>query len=488
MIFQYLKLNKSEFKYFLYAFLASLLARGVVLFNLSYAIDDYSYMFTHITLDRNCISFGRWGLGIVNDFFFYLGIEGPYAFPFVAILSFLTLAYVSVLICRMWDVKGFWACILVSLFFILHPYQSEIYTFRIASISFFVALLFAFTSFYLAGVLKRRLLFLPIMLFVFSLSVYQIVLNYVFVVYFFSLIVFLLFKQNERRNRESLFSQFILLIGGTFVYFIVNKLILYLTQIETPKRAEFVTFDQIPDRVKEISLLVFGMFYQAESILPFLTKILLLLFLLLFIFSVSIFLLKKKLYLKLALFIFVFILAYFSTIGVNMMNGVWWPAPRVLASVGIFWGGILAITYKLKMKLILKISLTLSIVVLFSFVGVNNKVFVDQIRINKFDFSSAIRITSLLEKQPNFSPSMPLYIDGRIQYTYLPVTMMYDMNVSALLQPWSKVSLLNESVGYSFLQPNPMQVDIGRKACEDAAKWPSEKSVFVVEGVGVVCL
>jgi hypothetical protein len=128
-------------------------------------------------------------------------------------------------------------------------------------------------------------------------------------------------------------------------------------------------------------------------------------------------------------------------------------------------------------------------VILFSFIGLNDVIFTDQLRMNMRDIEKANRIVARIEALPGFEQIQDVVISGGFWAYSSPVrTTLGDMNISALYVPWSKVPLLNEATGYRFLIAPP---DVTKKAntyCQGSSKWPAPQSVIKMGSFAVVCL
>jgi len=122
-------------------------------------------------------------------------------------------------------------------------------------------------------------------------------------------------------------------------------------------------------------------------------------------------------------------------------------------------------------------------VLLFAFGGVNNFALHDQFRLNQRDYATAVRMIERLEADPAFAPSRPLAVVGSLRHYPLRFFTSRDgsdVNVSALLQPWSKASLLREVSGYTL--PDAAPADLARAAdqlgCRSVAFTYNDPTIF----------
>ncbi len=125
-----------------------------------------------------------------------------------------------------------------------------------------------------------------------------------------------------------------------------------------------------------------------------------------------------------------------------------------------------------------------------SFIGIDNHLTVDQLRINRRDQAQANRIVARLEMLPEFRSLRGIAIEGGPANYQAGITGtdMHDMNVSAFSKPWSRLRVLIEVSGYDF-QPAPASIQKAAATyCNGVPKWPAAQSVSSIESYGVVCL
>jgi hypothetical protein len=176
-------------------------------------------------------------------------------------------------------------------------------------------------------------------------------------------------------------------------------------------------------------------------------------------------------------------------IGIQLLLHEWWPQPRVIAQTGMFWGGIFALTYHFSGRIGRRALLVFLTVVLVSFLGLNDRIFADQHRLNMRDLAKANRIMARIETLPDHARIRNVVIlGGSWRYDQPIHTAQGDMNISAFSQDWSRLSILNEISGNDFHEP---ALPLKAKAvayCETAQKWPEPGSVISIETTAVVCL
>lgn len=494
------RLNRGEWIVFAVGITGSLLARGMQLFSLSFSIDDYAF-FLHAEDPVFYLNQGRWGAQILNSFFHYIGIESLYAPTLLVAVSLVGLVWIGIIICRFWKIsENTLLSSLAVLAIILHPYQAEIYTFRIANINFIFPMFFAFWALYYASWKSRNFLLAAIG-FMFSLSVYPIVLNYVLVAIVFSLVIEIVrdFKQGIRANYKSVISEtkFIPKLAslalGVFSYLAVDKLVTHFMKIPHPAVKDFLETADISSRLAQLKELFSGVFFGAEPIIPMgLKTILVAIFLLCLIGIIRVIKknnLRREDISNVAVVLLLLSAGILSTVGVLLALKIWWPVPRDIAAIGIFWAGIIAIIGLTLEEKIRTVSYILCGTVFLGFIGINNHIFVDQKIVNLRDAQKADRIVVRLEENPDFMNLKSLAIIGGYWGFESPLkTAQGDMNVSALSVSWSKVYLINQITGYNFLSPTKEENSEAEKYCLTAPKWPSAEAIKIFGTLGIVCL
>lgn len=495
------KLNRVEIIVLSIGFLGGFLSRGIALFSSGYGIDDYAYLTKPMDFSFG-FSQGRWGAGIFNQFLDCIGISGVYSTTVLVFLSFVLISYVGVLICRVWNISNnILLSLLVVLFFVTYPYQTEIYTFKIANAGFAFPMFFAFLSIYLSKYNIKSVI-LNSFLFAFAVSMYQIVLSYALVTILFLIIINFLNDNSSKvwvKLKNSLQNKLFISRSGVFfvgftIYLILNKVILKLFNTGIVERGEFIRPDAIMVRFADAKSTIVKVFFNNEVIMPTFLKGILLLILVLSIFSVIKYFCRdksnKNIILNIVIFLFMISFFLVSFLIPLLPLKDWYPVPRVISTISLIWGGLFVIVYYkgtfFKKNYLLVIC---GLILIFGFIGINNHILIDQLRINRFDENKANRIISRIEENSKFINVKKIaIIGGSWRYPVEVETIQGDMNISAFGAEWAKVPLINEISGYSFLEPTKEQAVHAKELCNTTSKWPSEESVFIIDDLAVACL
>ena len=501
-----LRLTREELLVFAIGMLGAFLARGVTFFSLGYAIDDYTHTLSPPNISTG-LSQGRWGAGFLFEIFNYFGIQGIFSPTLLMFISTAGFVLIGIIICRIWQInKNITLSSLVVLFITIFPYQSEIFTFKVTLTFFVFSLLLGFISIYFSGFkLKTRLL--TSTMFVLAISMYQLVINYVFVTIVLSFIIEVLrsYKSNVYKyenklwtnayRRINLGSQLFTIVFGTFLYLLVNKLILSFLQIPMSTRGDFITLHDIQNRIFQLKTTFITVFFKAEPIFPLVPKFLLLV--LLFLVLAGIIRMytssekKNGDFFKIVLGVLgLLAVAMLGVFGVSVPLAVWWPMPRIIASFGVFWAGILVLGCILFGDSIKKVFFATSVLLVLSFIGINNHVYIDQLRINMKDIQKANRILVRLEMLPDFTKIKTVAVVGtKWGYGTQIETVQGDMNISAFGADWSKLNIINEVGGYDFLAASNEEIKVAEDFCKDQSILQnSEIPVRITGTLGMVCL
>ena len=177
------------------------------------------------------------------------------------------------------------------------------------------------------------------------------------------------------------------------------------------------------------------------------------------------------------------------SLGMTLVIQEFWPAPRIVAPIAIVSAGALALASLLNGRLVRRVSLAGALIVLLSFIGTDNRIFSEQVRLNQRDRLTANRIVERLENAPGFAAQLPVVVHGtRWRYPLALRTTTFDLNISAFGAPWSKVEVLREVSGYALSGATSAQKAAAAEYCGTVEVFPAPTSVVVRDGLGIVCL
>lgn len=497
-IYSAFKFSKNEKFQFFLSILLLLMARGTTLFQLSYAVDDYVFMLGD-TLYKELLSTGRFGWVLIAKFCELVGGASPLTNTFYTIVSILVFAWAGVIVCRIWNLpdKNKLLCLCVSSVLILHPYHAELYTFKVCTIYISVALLLSLLSLYATSMALKPIV-LTSLVFSCSLSIYQLQINYVFIVICLSVIIEI---SKQRGNRyinwklliadSKLIPRILTIFIGVILYVITNKIILNVMQLNPSNRAKFLPFNAVSSRLNEVYTSLVKILFIGEPVLPLTMKAIFIVVLLIaLIMNMLQFIHSAEKSILFTVMMLMYISIFLGVFGVNIVsNGMWWPTPRALSGISIVWAGIVAILFISASNFNSeKIVLVPISVMLFGFIGINNHILTDQLRVNMRDLKKANRIIARLESERSFSDLRRIAVVGdKWAYHSALTTVQGDLNISAFGASWAKVKILNECSGYAFKEATPNEIISANEYCNNSPKWPDHDSVHIEGELAIVC-
>lgn len=500
-------------KLFLLTLMVTALAKGAA-FLPGYSLDDYGpYVqeapsLSQLVLDKG--EKGRFGSALLNWCLHLLQLPPAHAKVFFVFCSIVVSALFAALVVRYWNLDRFqWLAVLMACIIANHPFTAEIFTFRLAlGISVFPLAILALLL--IPRQWPPRLVTAGSVLFAVALSIYQVALPFCLMVVlvgaaiwltrYFVLgsasgwpqrVVSLLSMRRLLRHRNTA------LLGcavfGTALYGALTvglTLGLRVSPIERTRllpvhqldeRAQ-VVFDELKFRLVEPGPLVAGL---PQGML-----------LLLLLGALAGLLWRARSWLRprpplLVLSICALLAASLVwSFGPLLLLSEFWPSPRVMAHVGIFWAGVLAISFLCFGPRARAALAILAVLTVLSFIGSNNRIFNEQLRLNVRDAHKANRIVARLEALPGFWGIQKVAVNG-VNWSY-PIqfqTLDHDMNVSAFGADWSKVDLLAEISGYDLAVAEE-ETDLAAAAayCRDVEHWPGPRSVTIQGPLAIVCL
>ena len=490
----------------------TLLAKGGALLP-GYSIDDYQPASDgpHALLG-DVLAKGRVGHWLFLKAAMALQIEPNGAH--VSFVSFSILAYAvfGLAVVRFWRIEGNgWLPVVAACIVANHPYTCEIFTFRVGlPLASFVMALLAFLLF--LATRPRLHLVLGSLTFALALSFYPIALHFGFMIVLMGVAIegcrwleargaldpgerpaFALDRRHLLADR--VMRLFLFIVVGVVAYTLAGAL---FGRLIRASGEYFATLPpgEIPQRAWQAGKHVVATFVRPNALIPPAIQVVFAL-VLVCIFAGLLRMALRRPVRGYALVVVAGIAvllgcALLWSVGVLLLRQLYWPVPRTMAHVGIFWAGCLVIAAGTAPRPWIRRGLGMAAAaILLSFVGVNQHIFDDQWRLNRRDQHKANRILLRLEALPGFEEVQKVAFVGRSGWYPLGMmrTQWGDMNTSAFGPFWSQVSLLREVSGYDvgwFLAPQERAAADGY--CAHAEPWPAPDSVAIRGGLGIVCL
>jgi hypothetical protein len=461
---------------------------------LGFSIDDYRKMSQVLPefLDAKAIGIGR-ALGyFVFAAMARIGAAPPRAGVLGVLLLTLALTAVGLAACRLWGISGrFGASLIVVCMVVLHPYQTEMFTFRTAAPVVAVALTFVFIGLLICD--RSRIHWLAAVgLVACGLSTYQLPLNHLALVVLFSVALPYAAGELPAGWRRTLATRLGLLAAGAVVYGASAIAVARSLGIGAEARTTLLGLNEAGSRAAAALESAVRILAVGEPVLPAVAKAAIAATFGFGFIALAARSLRSPIWSVRARPLAV--MAAFAA-GVLLWFGVllalreWWIVPRTVSHVSLFWAGMMATVYVAGGRRTRHVMATGLAFVFFSFIGINQQILADQLRVNARDSAQANRIVARLEQLPNFTSRMNVTVLGGSWGYASPIrTVQGDMNISVLYPAWSKLDLLNEVSGYAFTDAPPEARAKADEYCKTAPKWPAVGSVSAAGSTAVVCL
>ncbi|MFY9822090.1 MAG: glucosyltransferase domain-containing protein [Thermoanaerobaculia bacterium] len=490
-------------------------AKGLALLP-KYSIDDY-YLLQIQPRVRIMIQQGRFGQALLVGLLRALRLDPGYCYVFFVVVAIATWALLALAVVRWWGLKRRgWLPIAAGCLIAVHPFTTEIFTFRTALGTSTLAL----TLFSLLLLPRRwppRQIVAGTALFALTLSIYQVVLH-------FALMILLLGGacgiarylaigaklgwsrrwaglctwDRIRRHRQTALATCIAL--GTGVYFLASRAVLAFSGFPAIARTQFLPVAGVGKRLAEVETLL-----QARLLLPdpLLSPLAQQLSLLLLVMAVGGLLARKAAWgprrSALLTWAAVGLIAagLIWSVGLILVLEEFWPVARVMSHIGVFWAGVLAVAWLVSGRWRRAVLAGAATLVILSFIGSDNRILDDQQRLNQRDAMTANRIVARLESLPRFREIETVAVKGGSwRFPQRIATADHDMNISAFGAEWSKVQLLNEISGYRWkwgpdellAMPGKAETRLAEEYCRDVEPWPGPQSVAIQDRLAIVCL
>jgi hypothetical protein len=489
----------------------TLLAKGGALLP-GYSIDDYG-----ATVDGpgallgDVLRKGRAGHWLFLKAAVALQAEPNAARILFVSASIVAYAVFGLAVVRFWGVRGNgWLPVAAAGIIANHPYTCEIFTFRIGlPLAMLVMVLLSFLLF-LAS-LPHLYLVGGGLTFALALSFYQIALHFAFMVFLLGAAIglcrFLTDRPTSTTNQpESSWFDFWRLFGtrnvrllsfilfGGFLYFLAGVLFGKLIGLKGGY-FEILPLSSLPPRLSDATKTILRTFVRPNVLVPAAIQVTFALIVASFGIGLLWTVFRRPIRGS-SFWVATGILllagcALMWSLGVFLFLQGFWPVPRSMAHVGIFWAGCLVLAASMPLPWVARGLSMAAAAVLISFVGVNEHILDDQWRLNMRDLFQANRIVTRLETLPGFDRTRRVAFVGKgVWYPIgLPRTEWGDMNISAFAPTWSQVHLLQEASGYDLQLSTDTQERAEADAyCAGAEPWPAQDSVVLRDSLAIICV
>ncbi|MCP1650791.1 glucosyltransferase domain-containing protein [Pseudomonas nitroreducens] len=271
------------------------------------------------------------------------------------------------------------------------------------------------------------------------------------------------------------------LVLATIGYIAINASIKTISDINLEKRNQLIDPSDIPERLTATQNLLSELIISGTPISPELLTILQGVLLIAGILCAN----RKNLPSAISAFLLYPILVLISIVPFTLSQ-VWWPVHRAMASIGFSLGllAILSISSAHRFQNILAVGwLFLS----WGLAMHSSAMFIDQIRLNRWDFSRAQLIIHEVKRQfPDVTDPAIRIVNNQWAYPIPLASSISDHGISAFSVPWAVTEMMQEATGQNIQRVELQQTD--SDICQGSRRWPGQDSLHLVEGVVYVCL
>ncbi|PLP96991.1 glucosyltransferase domain-containing protein [Cupriavidus pauculus] len=493
--------SKQEWKLFGFAVLLTLMSRASAFVSPTFNVDDLWFWAANFDFVTSQTAFreGRFTGPFLYAFQFALGINGPRAFALSATLMAMSLAVSSILVCRIWKIDGnLIASGLVVAVLSQHPYQTDLYTWKMAMLTGGFPFVMTMSALLIAAGSVRRFL-IAVFIIVLAFGIHQIPLQLAAATLVLAVPIRLL--QRNFVLREWLLMVAALLVG-TILYVVVAKLAIhYVPHFESVGRDKLIIFSD-PQLVVERICELAGVFTMSDPLTGWLSR--LLLACLLLVGSVGILLqggvsIGKRAAI-LALLMAGIAIAFVCSVALTVVPVAWMPAFRNLMAINLVWAAIILVAYLVVHWRGRGAVAGVTILILLGFMGVSGEILSDQQRANSRDVLLMNRISADIEKLPDFNRIKLLAFVGTTTAPLRKLRTASDfsigwynygttLSVFSVWWPGYLVALYNEVNGatMAWADEGPVMLQ-ARDYCKGKPSWPAREAVKSMGDWAIVCV
>jgi hypothetical protein len=490
----------------------SVVAKGLALFALSFSVDDLIHWnygrFGYLALEEHTLREGRFLAPYLIGLIDVLGVNIPRSFTLFGFWLSVCFSLCGILLVRLWRIQhDLTISALVVGIIVLHPYQADFFTWKIAmnvGVPFLLGL---------AAVLVARDApwGVPIGagLFVMTLGLYQVPLPFTACAVVFALALDVLrWSASDfswRRWGASAARMIGCVLLGTAIYFVIAKLIILSYGKPSVLGRDEIILLSHPGLVLMRARELLEMIIARDPLTSIAQRIILAA--LVSVTIIAIFLSSvqerafKRAAIRSAVFLAAISLCFILATGLMVVVKAWFPAYRTLVGVSVIWAGVIASALLVTSGRVHKVVVVAAGLLLFGFAGKNNEILSDQLRVNERDRLMMSRISADLEHLPNFSAIRRVAFVGTNPAPLRGLTSGMDisrgwgpygvtLSVFALFfgeDSYLRI-FLNDSTGYQFGAPSKEEQVEARSACASIPPWPAAGSVRGESDRATVCL
>jgi hypothetical protein len=479
-------------------------ARLIALAGIGYQTDDYGKY-----INDNIISppigfliiMGRFSWWIVHEAILLLGTSPIGASSIFGLIYCLALVYAGYVCCNIWKVNNSPTVVfLIALCISGNHFLGDSFSYRMSYPFMALAIFLSHES------IKRneggvgKFVFFSIML-AFAIGIYQQVIPIIISILATQWVILLLRPEvslNTRllsiRNNTNAFWRIGILFLGTAIYLITNKIVIFIFTDSDKSYSSFISLEKIPNRLLEFAKVLHYDLKCSIPLLPIVAKISFLLCILIVLYliiqkSINLNYSQNNRFFYPIITSLIFIVSPLSIYILQLISDTGFrESQRVYMTSGWIMAGMLAIISYSSSRTI-RFFLVCGLIFGFTGLLVNNRVLSDQARINQRDMLLANRIINRLEGICDVNSLTTIVVfGGWSEYPSKLSTAHWQLNASAVTEPWSKTQFLSEYSGYKFSHPTKSEIENARILVQGMTEWPESGSIIVNGKIGIVNL
>lgn len=485
---------------FLIAVALSLISRASSLVSLTFSVDDLWYWPTRFDyhVGQIALTEGRFSLAPLAWFEDALGINASLAFTLAAVTLTVCMVVSALLVCRLWRIeRNFVASLIVSSMIVLHPYQTDYWTWKISELNGGLPFALAMAALIIAP-RNWRSFSLAIIMIVFAFGIHQLPLEYCSVALLMAVPIGLI---TGTMNWNSWIGQAAALITGFIVYVVIAKLsISYGDHLPSLGRDSIIVFSNpmlVARRIRELaSLVVFH-----DPLVGWLARVL---FAALFTLTIGATIIRKGVHIRArwsqaGAFLLAIPASFVCAVALIVVPYAWIPVIRNAVSVGLVWAAVPLLAYLLTRGITRKIVVGVVALLSLSFAGTSNAILSNQQRSNLRDVLLMNRIASDIDQLSDYRDIRRIIFIGTNVSPLVNVATggdlsdgwhSYGMTLSVFTVTWPgyKTALYNEVTGSRMAYyATKSELDDASSVCSKKS-WPDSGSVWSIGDMAVVCL
>jgi len=179
-------------------------------------------------------------------------------------------------------------------------------------------------------------------------------------------------------------------------------------------------------------------------------------------------------------------LGLLGVVGLHTVLRDFWPSPRALISMGLWFAGVAACFHQCTPSRFRLVPVALTVLLAAAYVGIDARVNAEQAILNRREQAIAAAVAHDLRTLPDSNRiKRVVFFNGPGTWPDVPAT--FDMNISALAVPWSAPGLLRATSDLRVEGPAAGDSETAASRCSGSPHWPAPGSVSIDGTLAIVC-